>query len=223
MEKLQDYLKKVPTKYWIIGGITLAVILIPTITWICIYTSLRNEGRSQEISMSRQFNEMQARYGQSRLSVTEQLGIAREKTKAMDDIIAKATTGRYDTKGKEGVVDKQAVVSAIAEAYPDVNKPLEIYDKILVTIQASRQRFAADQRKMQDMIRSYQTWRTTGAWYEPAVISYLGFPSNHLVAQVGDNKLFGEAALDKMSIVIVGTDTHKVFESGVDTGVTNTK
>ena len=55
------------------------------------------------------------------------------------------------------------------------------------------------------------------------MISYLGFPSNHLVAQVGDQKLYGAEALEKMSIVIVGTDTHKVFDSGVDTGVTTGK
>lgn len=218
MQKLKEFLGKVP-KGWYIGiGIALVVILVPTITWVSIYTTTRNEGRSQEIALTRQWNDMQARYGQSRLAVADQLGIAREKMAAVEEILKNAVTGRYDKKDQEGVIDQQAVFSAIAEAYPDLDVA-NAYDVILTTVQAMRERFAKDQKKMQDMIRSYDTWRSTGEWYHPLVVDYLGFPSEHLEARVGSKTLTGKEALEKMSTAIIDGQTRDIFDTGVDTGI----
>lgn len=206
------------SKGWIIGGIIAAIVLFFGISAISIYTSTRNEGRSQEIAMSKQWNDMQANYGQFRLTVADQLGIAREKRDAINKIMIDAITGRYD-KGN-GAVDRDALFSAIHEAYPDL-KGLDIFDIIMTTIQAGRERFAKDQEKMQDMIRAYDTWRTTGAWYHPTVVDWCGFPSPLLKARVGKDKvLTGQEALDKMSTAIIGGDTRQIFETGEDKPVT---
>ncbi len=204
---------------WIIAGVALFFVVAAVIS---IYTSTRNEGRTQEIALTKQWNDTQARYGQFRLSVADQLKIAQEKADAINKILVDAVTGRYDKNGAGGQVDRQAVISAISEAYPDL-KGLDIFDQILTSIQAGRERFAKDQEKLQDMLRSYDTWRTTGAWYHPTVVEWMGFPSEHLQAQVGNQVLTGQAALDKMSIAITGGDTRKIFDSGIDQSLPTTK
>lgn len=179
------------------------------------YTSLRNEGRSQEIAISAEFRSTMARYGQFRTAVYDELTIAREKRDALNKILVDATAGRYDRKDKPGTVDRQALVNAIAEAYPDL-KGLNIYDKVLTEIQAGRERFSKDQETIQDMVRSYNSWRDTGGTLDPWLIGMMGFPSDRLKVQIGDKTYTGQEALDKISTVIVGADTREIFDSGED-------
>lgn len=199
----------------IIGGLIALVLLIGVASAIGTYTDVRNDGRTQELALTKQFKDTQVGYGQFRTSIHDQLFIAREKRDAMDKILVDAVTGRYDKEGKAGEVDRQAVFSAIAEAYPDL-KGLEIYDKIIVQIQAGREAFARDQEQMQDMIRSYNSWRTTGSFLHPTIVDWVGFPSSALEAQIGGKTYRGQDALDKMSRVIVGGDTSEIFDSGTD-------
>lgn len=207
-----DFLKKPSV---IIGGLVALAVLIGLVSLIGTYTSVRNEGRTQELALTRQFKDTQVRYGQFRTSVYDQLSIANAKRDAMDKILVDAVTGRYDKKGGSGAVDHQAVFSAIVEAYPDL-KGLDIYDKIIVQIQAGREAFAKDQEQLQDMIRSYNQWRTTGSLLHPTFVDWAGFPSNSLEARIGQKVYRGTEALDKMSQVIVGSDTHEIFDSGTD-------
>lgn len=199
----------------IIGGLIALVLLIGTVMAIGTYTGVRNEGRRQELGLTRQFKDTQVQYGQFRTSIYDQLSIAREKRDALDKILVDAVTGRYDRKGVDGQVDRTAVFSAIKEAYPDLGG-LDIYDKIIVQIQAGREAFAKNQTQLQDMIRSYDQWRTTGSLLHPWLVEQLGFPSQLLEARIGGNVYRGAEAYDKMSRVIVGSDTQEIFDSGTD-------
>jgi hypothetical protein len=206
-----DFLKKPSV---IIGGLIALVAVIGLVSLVGTYTSVRNEGRSQELALTQQFKATQIQYGQFRTSIYDQLSIAREKRDAMDKILVDAVTGRYDKKGGTEV-DRDAVFSAIREAYPDLSG-LDIYDKIIVQIQAGREAFAKNQEQMQDMIRSYDQWRTTGSLLHPWFVEQLGFPSETLEARIGDKIYRGKEAHEKMSQIIVGSDTQKIFEDGVD-------
>lgn len=207
-----DFLKKPSV---IIGGLIALVFVMGIIGVINTYTTTRNDGRTYELALTKQWKDTQVQYGQFRTSIYDQLSIAREKRDALDKILVDAVTGRYDKKGAPGSVDNQAVFSAIAEAYPDL-KGVDIYDKIIVQIQAGRQAFAKNQEQLQDMIRSYNSWRTTGSFLHPMIVEWCGFPSNTLEAQAGGKVYRGQEALDKMSTVIVGGDTSAIFDSGVD-------
>jgi hypothetical protein len=199
----------------IVSGLIALVLVIGAVMAISTYTSVRNEGRRQELDLTRQFKETQVQYGQFRTSIYDQLSIAREKRDALDKILVDAVTGRYDKKGASGQVDHQAVFSAIKEAYPDLGG-LDIYDKIIVQIQAGREAFAKNQDQLQDMIRSYDQWRTTGSLLHPWFVEKLGFPSPLLEARIGGNVYHGAEAYDKMPRVIVGSDTQQIFDSGTD-------
>lgn len=207
-----DFLKKPSV---IIGGLIALVFVMGIVGVISTYTNTRNDGRKQELALTQQWKGTQVRYGQFRTSIYDQLSIAREKRDALDKIIVDAVTGRYDKEGAAGAVDQGKLFSAISEAYPDL-KGVDIYDKIIVQIQAGRQAFAKDQEQLQDMIRSYNSWRTTGSFLHPTIVEWCGFPSNTLEAQVGGKVYHGQEALDKMSAVIVGSDTSQIFDSGVD-------
>lgn len=211
-----DFLKKPKV---IIGGLIALTVLIGLFSLIGTYTSVRNEGRSQELALTRQFKATQTQYGQFRTSVYDQLSIAREKRDALDKILVDAVSGRYDKKTGNNEIDRQAVFSAIKEAYPELSG-LDIYDKIIVQIQAGREAFARNQEQLQDMIRSYDQWRTTGSLLHPWFVEQLGFPSDLLEARIGDKVYRGTDAYDKMSRAIVGSDTSAIFESGTDKPLT---
>ncbi len=207
-----DFFKKPAV---IVGGLIVLALLVGVFTVIGTYTGIRNDGRTQELALTKQFKDTQVGYGQFRTSIHDQLSIAREKRDAMDKILVDAITGRYDKKNGNNEVDKQAVFSAIVEAYPNLSG-LDIYDRIIVQIQAGREAFAKDQEQMQDMIRSYNQWRTTGSFVHPTFVDWAGFPSDSLEARIGDKVYRGQEALDKMSQIIVGSDTSQIFDSGTD-------
>ncbi len=202
-------------KYLIGGGIALAL-LIAIVSAINTYTTVRNEGRSRETALTHKYNSMQASYGQWRLGVIDQLGIAREKSEAMDKILTNAIEGRYNKKGAPDV-DSGKLFSAIKEAYPDLSG-LDIYDRILVYVQQGRERFTQEQGQMQTMIQEYNTWRSTGSFLHPTFAGWL-FPSDMLKAQIGNTTYTGEEALEKMARPIVGSDTTQIFDTGTDVPV----
>lgn len=211
-DKIMEFLTR--PKVMLIGGILIVFILL--VGWgIGTYTDVRNKGRNQELALTRQWKTMLVNYGQFRTGFVDKLGIAREKRAAMNKILVDSVTGRYDKPGQNGAVNGQAVVSAIAEAYPDL-KGLNIFDELIRDIQAGRERFAKEQAQMQDQVRSYDSWCTTGSFFHPTFVRWAGFPSNLLEAQIGDKVYHGREALDKMSQVIVGADTNQIFDSGVD-------
>ncbi|HEY9784812.1 MAG TPA: hypothetical protein V6D17_05370 [Candidatus Obscuribacterales bacterium] len=216
MEKIKALLKKPKV---IIALVIAGVMLYSGVWTIATYTSIRNEGRAQELAMSAHWKNMQTRYGQFRMGMADKLNIAREKRDAINKIIVDAVSGRYDGANQSGKVNEQAVISAIVEAYPDL-KGLDIYDQLIKDIQAGREAFAKDQEHMQDMVRSYNDWRSTGSLLHPTFVEWAGFPSDMLEARVGDRIYRGEAALEKMSNIIVGKDTEQIFDSGNDKPVT---
>lgn len=200
-------------KFIVIGVI--AAFLIGLVSWgISTYTSVRNEGVRQELSLTAKYKAMQASYGQDRLAFTDQLGIAREKRDALDKILTDAVSGRYNKAGSPQV-DNGKLFSAIQEAYPDLSG-LNIYDKILDFVTKMRNKFAQDQAQIADMIKDYNTWRETGSFLHPTFVKWAGFPSSSLEMQANGNTYRGQEALDKMSRPIIGSDTGQIFDTGVD-------
>lgn len=202
------------SKTLIVFGV-IAALLIGGAMWaIGTYTSIRNEGRRQELTLTAKYKAMQASYGQDRLAFTDQLGIAREKRDAMDQILQNAISGRYNKPGSPQV-DNGKFFSAIREAYPDLSG-LNIYDKILDFVGKMRNKFAQDQAQIQEMIAKYNTWRTTGSFLHPLFVGWIGFPSDSLEYRAGDKIYRGQEALDKMGKPIVGSDTNQIFDEGED-------
>jgi hypothetical protein len=180
-----------------------------------VYTSVRNEGRTQEIHLTAVYKKVEIKYGQWRLGVTDQLGIAREKRDAMDKILVDAVSGRYNKAGSPQV-DNGKFFSAITEAYPDLKGQLDVYDKIVAYVAEGRKIFAQDQIELQEAIAAFNTWKNTGSLLHPMFAGWL-FPDDNLEAYNGNKPpLKGQAALEAMSRPIVGSDTGQIFDEGQD-------
>ncbi|MBY0359533.1 MAG: hypothetical protein K2W82_16130 [Candidatus Obscuribacterales bacterium] len=200
---------------WVIAGVVVILLVIFVGIPLGVYTGNRNEGTSRELGLTREFKNMQSRYGQFRLGYADSLGIIDAKKNAMNDVLHAAVTGRYDKSGKAGEVDRQAFFSAVKEAYPDLSG-LDVYDKLLTFVQAGRERFAKDQEMLADMVRSYDTWRKTGSFLHPTIVGWCGFPSDSIEVRIGSKVLRGKEALDKMSQVEIGAEAAEIFDTGVD-------
>jgi hypothetical protein len=201
-------------KKLIVIGVIAAVVL-GLVGWgISTYTEIRNDGRNIELSITAKYKAMQSSYGQDRLAFTDMIGIAREKRDAMDKILVDAVSGRYNKPGSPQV-DNGKLFSAITEAYPDLTG-LNIFDKVSDFVGQMRSKFAQDQAQIAEMIRDYNSWRTTGSFLHPTFVDWAGFPSDALEMQANGNTYRGKDALDRMSRPIIGSDTGVIFDTGVD-------
>lgn len=201
-------------KKLIVFGVIAAIAIIIVVSIIGMYTSVRNEGRHEELALTATYKAVMVSYGQDRLSFTDQIGIAREKRDAMDKILVDAVAGRYNKDGSPQV-DSGKFFSAITEAYPDISG-VNIYDKILEFVTKMRNKFATDQTQIQEAIQKYDEWRTTGSLLHPWFVSMCGFPSDSLEVIVNGKTVRGQEALDMMKRPIVGNDTNRIFDNGVD-------
>ncbi len=80
-----------------------------------------------------------------------------------------------------------------------------------------RSKFAQDQAQVAEMIRDYNSWRTTGSFLHPTFVDWAGFPSDALeVCRLTATSIAARTALDRMSRPIIGSDTGVIFDTGVD-------
>lgn len=197
----------------ILAGCAVAAVL----TILCLittYTSTRNEGRTKELGLTAEYKAIMADYGQFRAAAIDQLGIAKDKSKAMDEILTNAISGRYNKPGSPQV-DSGKLFSAVQEAYPDL-KGLDVFDKIVDFVAKGRKEFSQRQEKIAGSVQAYNTWRTTGSFLHPMFVSLIGFPSNSIEVRAAGKITRGQAALDMMSTPIISEEAGKIFDNGVD-------
>lgn len=194
-----------PVVYFIIG---VAVFSIATGSFLKV-NGLRNQMISLETGLSRQYADNQNALSNYILGYTEQLGIADRQAEQLDRVLQDAVRGRYerDYPGKAG----QALFSAIAEAYPEID--LDSYDKILDFIQAQRSAFKHQQTRLLDQIRNYESFRQQGL-IDSNLITLLGYPGETLEVTVGGQTLTGEQALEKMNQIVLDDTTVGAFNTG---------
>jgi hypothetical protein len=204
----------------IIGLVFAALFAFALVAFGGSYLHTRNDGRGQELGLTKQYKDMMSRYGQFRANAGDQLGIVREKRDALDKIFTDVIEKRNPQfVNKDGSVNTQAVISAVREAYPDLTG-LNIFDHLLNVIEAGRKAFAEDQTKLADQVRAYNDWRTTGSLMHPWFVEQVGFPSKVLEVRIGDQLLQGKDALNKMSEVIMTRESQDIFKSGTDKPLT---
>lgn len=176
---------------------------------------INSDGVKMESSLNAQYLDNQNELSSYKTSFYEQIGVANLKSDKMDQIIEDAVKGRYDGKMAPGTGG--AMFSAITEAYPNVN--LDIYDKIVDFIRASREAYKQKQSKLIDMLRAYDNWRRDGL-VRKHFVRMMGFPSDGLEARIGKTVTRGQAALDQMWTIVTTDDTKKAYETGTDAPLT---
>jgi len=188
-----------------------AVLVFSGVSCYGYVNSTRNDGIAMEQQMAKEYEDNQNFLSSYVSSIYEQLGLANRKSAVLDTILTNAVKGRY---GDNGFKPNGAMFSAIAEAYPDLTKNLDIFDKIADHVSAGREEFRGRQSKLLDETRAYRTWLQQGI-FQHMVISYIGFPTDNLQARVGGKIVAeGSPALNKIEDIVITNSTDSAFTSG---------
>jgi hypothetical protein len=183
-------------------------------TQVDTYVSARNEGRDIELHLTARYKEVMSKYDQDRSTALDNFKIAGAKRDGLDQLLRTAIEGR-GFAGAGGAVNRGAFISAVKEAYPDL-KQLGIYDKIADFVVGMRKRFGEQQSQLATEIQRYNQWRTTGSLLHPFFVSLIGFPGSSLEIRIGGTIYHGQAALAKMSTVVMTGDSQQIFDQSTD-------
>lgn len=192
----------------------IAIVAFFGATQIDTYVATRNEGRQLELHLTARYKEVMAKYDQDRSAALDSFKIAGAKRDGLDQLLRTAIEGRKFA-GAGGAVDRNAFISAVKEAYPDL-KQLGIYDKIADFVVKMRKSFGEQQTQLAADVEKYNSWRTTGSLLHPLFVSLIGFPGSSLEIRIGGVIYRGQDALNKMSTVIMTGESQQIFQQSTD-------
>ena len=205
------------TKTAIVVGATVALV------GCCLVASVYSTLNNWRGTTIRQEKQLTAQYlsNQNELSAYisgfyEQISVTQAAKEGLNEILEDAVKGRYDEDGYGVGSPMYAAFTAIAEAYPEagVAELMANWGKIQDYISAGRESYKAKQDKLLDILRIYDTWRAEN-WIRGAVLSALGFPSDHLEARIGEMVYTGEMARNKMYQIVLTSEAIKAYETGI--------
>ena len=143
----------------------------------------------------------------------EQIGVANTATDALDRVLTDAVKGRYD---QGGFSVNSALFAAVVEAYPEKSAAelTALWGRINDYIIGQREGYRNQQSKLLDMLRSYDTWRNSGI-IQSTLIRLVGYPSDRLIARIGENQFKGQSAEDKMYQIVLTQEGIDAYNNGV--------
>lgn len=212
MEKVQELLQKRSVQVGI--GVFVALFLLVG----GIYgkmNGLRHEGVDRETALTAQYLSNQNELSAFISTFHEQVGIADRNAAQLNTVLEDAVKGRYDDTGLQAGLPGEGneLISAMVEAYPDLAGLSDQYATILDTISAGREAYKNKQDRLLDMLRAYDRWRNEGI-ISSILIDISGFPSGSLRAQVGENFVTGQDALDEMYQIVLTSAAVTAYETG---------
>jgi len=197
--------------------VAVVVILLVIVLTYSTANGLYNTGVQQEQRLDAQYLDNQNYLSQYILGFHEQVGIAQASTTALDQVLSDAVKGRYEnTSAGGGYQVNSPFFNAIVEAYPEKSTAQLVasWQKIQDYISSGREGYRNTQSKLLDMLRVYDTWRNSGI-IQSVIVRILGYPSNRLIARIGENNLYGQAALDKMYQIVLTKEGLDAYNNGV--------
>jgi hypothetical protein len=166
--------------------------------------SIRNEGINRELTLTAEYKKQQAVLSNFQAGIESQFAVVKNKQEALQILIVTTVNGGYSKQG--------SLVLALGQAFPEL-RGLDIFNQLLQAIQVGYDKFGNEQANMQDMVRQYNSFRQTGV-IRPALASFFRFPSEVLVAQIGNDVVTGPKALDRMSSLVQTDASKNSFKSG---------
>lgn len=191
--------------------IALAVVAMVVVTGVVINISVTNTGNKTEAALNSQYVDNQNVLSDCLVQIQETANITSEQSEQFQQAMQDAVMGRYDTSSG-AMPAEDAMFAAIVESYPDLSSLSEAYERVHTTAVGCRSDYRDIQSKLLDMLGQYDAWRT-GSW---TVRTFAGdeFPSNNLVARIGDTRSYGQEALDQMWTIVLVSEAAEATESG---------
>lgn len=204
-------------KGWQIGLIIVAVLVVIASVGGCNYANgVRNDGIAFERQISAQYLSNQNELSAFVSGFYERVSVVQAQSDVLDKVLLDAVKGRYDDKeGGGGLAINSPFFAVMVEAYPEasVAQLMGSWNKVQDYIGAGREGYRAKQDKLLDMLQSYDTWRERG-FVKSVAVGMFGFPSHRLEARVGNTKVTGDAARDKMYQIVLAGAALKAYETG---------
>lgn len=192
----------------VVGAIILAIVAISLFSQ---FNTIQKQMIAKENALSAQYQDNQNELSTFTTSIKETMGVAERNTQALDTVLQNAVKGRYEGNG--GTPQNGQLLSAMVEAYPNLDNLSTPYAKIQDAILAGRTAYKNKQSKLLDMLRDYDTWRNSGI-IRSQMTKMMGAPSNNLVARVGSNSWSGADGLAKMYQIVLADDAVDSYNSG---------
>ena len=189
----------------ILGLVAAGALILGGISLYGYAVVIRNQGLMWETDLNTVYRSYETETATYVNTFYEQTGLANLKSEKMNQIIQDAMEGRYGENPQDG----NLLFKAVSEAYPDLNA-LNIYDKILPTVQAGREGIRNRQNLVIEKAQKFNFWRKQGvfrAWVLSGV-----YPSRDLQVKVGGRTVYGEEALDQLSEPITNSITDEAFQ-----------
>jgi hypothetical protein len=158
------------------------------------YVSSYNKGNRLERGIVAQYTENQNSLANLSNKVLEQAQVPGMMKDDLKEVVKEAIAGRYGN-------DKTLLAKAITEAYPG-QIDAQLYVRIQNTIESGRNDFRAEQTKLIDKVRVYET--ELGNFFGGTMLSFAGYPKIDLV---------------KYGTIVINDSTAKAFETGRDNGL----
>lgn len=197
----------------IVGSITVIVLIFGFITFNGVYT----EGVQQEQRLNAQYLDNQNYLSQYILGFHEQVSISQAATASLDQVLLDAVKGRYENgSAGGGYTVNSPFFNAIAEAYPEASTAqlVGLWGKVQSYVVSGRESYRNTQSKLLDILREYDTWRNSGLIHS-LFVRILGYPSERLIARIGDVKYYGKDAEDKMYQIVLTKEGLDAYNNGV--------
>ncbi len=199
------------------GIAVIGVLVIGVLFLFVTINNLQKQSVQREVRLSREYESLKSDLDAFLTTAREQAGVTKAQSAAFDKIMLDAVSGRY--QGKEGAPTTAqpgsgTLFSAIQEAYPNLDSVNSSYSRILDTISSGRTTFNNGQKKLQDGLREYDTWRKSGIIRSWALSTFIGVPTDNLTVVNGSDRLSGRSAYDKMAKAITSGTTANAFSTG---------
>lgn len=195
--------------------ILVAVIVIGLGISALLFTKINSvytEGVVQEQRLGTQYLDNQNYLSSFIAGFHEQIGVANTATTALDQVLSDAVKGRYQDGGFSV---NSAFFAAVVEAYPEksTTELVALWGRINSYIVSQREGYRNIQSKLLDMLRSYDTWRNSGI-IQSTLIRLVGYPSDRLIARIGENQFRGQSAEDKMYQIVLTQEGLNAYQNG---------
>lgn len=193
--------------------VTLSVIGVFALFAAALYSnfnSIQKDMIAKETALGAQYQDNQNELSTYVVTIKETMGVADKNTEALDTVISNAIKGRYEDGG---AATNGEMFSAMTEAYPELGEISTSYENVQAAISSGREAHKNKQSKLLDMLRDYDTWRSSGL-IKSQMVKMMGAPSDNLVARIGEQSWRGQEALDKMHQIVLVQDAKESYQSG---------
>lgn len=195
--------------------VAIALVGILVVTAMILFGKFNSAQKTMvrhENALNAQYSDCQDNLSNYIAKIKEALGVADRATSALDTVLTDVVKGRYEAGSTANPAGGSAF-SAIVEAYPDLNGITINYEKVQSAIFAGRDGFKNCNTMLLDKVRAYNTWRQSGL-IQSKINAMVGAPSDNLEARVGDNVVYGKAALDAIKRLPLTSEAKDAYETG---------